>query len=82
MRCHVHIFKFGKNTLRKDYQFMKLKSLACIRNYCESNELNLGRNYLIYEGSPIFCDEILIGYVSKGTLNRFSSIFIDSYRFL
>ena len=74
MRCHVNIFKFGKNTLRKDYQFMELKSLVCIRNYCESNELNLGRNFLIYEGSPIFCNKNVIGYVSKGILNNEISV--------
>ena len=70
MRCHVHIFKFGKNTLRKDYQLMELKSMVCIQNYCESNDLNLDRNFLIYEGSPIFCNTNVIGYVSKGTLSN------------
>ena len=49
---------------------MELKSLECIRNYCESNDLNLGKNFLIYEGSPVFCDTNVIGYVSKGTINN------------
>ena len=68
-RCYVHIFKFGRNTHRKDYQYMEITTLNCIRNYCESKKLNLGSKFLIYEGSPIFCDSNIVGYASKGSLN-------------
>ena len=67
-KCYVHIFEFGRNTLRKINQYMEITPLDCIRNYCESKELILDKNALIYEGSPIFCDSNIIGYVSNGTL--------------
>ena len=66
--CQVNIFKFGRKTFRQNYQYTKISLLGCIQNVCESTELILENNFIIYEGSPIICDSNVIGYVTEGTL--------------
>ena len=50
----------------QNYQCFDIENLFCMRTQCESEDLDLGEDVSIFEGSPVLCDSELIGFVSKG----------------